>query len=234
MLRYIEYNREERNLCAHLFRLLLEDQPNWGPLQEFLGVKSVTNPQIYCEVALIRDAYHVRKPDIQSYIEQLCQVLARQNSIDSYTEYASLPIEFRDCMKTNPKQLYYKLREAGLLKSKADTIVYGSLQAMFNAKPDLVICTGSELFVYEAKLSLDFDQEQLERTRKIAEVWSEVLYPDLGFDRPPQVNIRKLGLDRYNPDISWEKVYEMAKNHWNEGDLSVRVFFHIDTLAKLG
>ena len=37
-LNYQKYNREERDICAHLFRLLLDDQENWQPLKEFLGV----------------------------------------------------------------------------------------------------------------------------------------------------------------------------------------------------
>ena len=60
-LDYTTYNREERDICAHLFRLLLEDQPNWGPLCQFLGVEAVANPRVYCEVALVRDAYMKRK-----------------------------------------------------------------------------------------------------------------------------------------------------------------------------
>ena len=39
---YLEYNREERDLCAHLFRLLLEDQPHWGPLRKFLGMEAIS------------------------------------------------------------------------------------------------------------------------------------------------------------------------------------------------
>lgn len=144
-MNYLEYNREERDICAHLFRLLLEDQPYWGPLKEFLGAIKASDPRIYCEVALIRDAYHAQKPNTQQFLDDLCELIARQNQIESYTHFADLPDSIKDPSQTHPKQIRFKLRDMGRLKSVSDQLVYGSLQGMFNAKPDLVVCSGSDL-----------------------------------------------------------------------------------------
>ena len=50
--------------------------------------------------------------------------------------------------------------------------------------------------VYEAKYTLGFDEAQLVRTRRIAEVWAELLYEDLGFSDTATVHVRTLGLGR--------------------------------------
>lgn len=84
---FTNYNRQERDICAHLFRLLLEDQPNWGPLCQFLGVEAVVNPRVYCEVALIRDAYHARKPDSAEFMTELVELVAQQEQVANHTPF---------------------------------------------------------------------------------------------------------------------------------------------------
>lgn len=222
-MNYLEYNREERDICAHLFRLLLEDQPNWGPLKEFIGATQASDPRIYCEVALIRDAYHARKPNAQQFMDDLCELIARQNQIESYTHFADLPDSIKDPSQTHPKQIRFKLRDMWRLNSVSDQVVYGSLQGMFNAKPDLVVCIGSDLVVYEAKYTSAFEAEQMQRTKHIGEVWATLLYTDLGFESKPTVSVRTLGMASASPDISWERVYEIAVKHWGEADFSVAV-----------
>jgi hypothetical protein len=224
MMEYIRYNREERDICAHLFRLLLEDQPEWGPLKEFLGKETIDNPRIFCEAAILRDAYYERKPHISQFISDVCDIIAQQNEIKTYRTFSELPEEFRNPNKTHPKQIKFKMKNCGKELSEADRTVYGSLQAMFNAKPDLVICEGNNLYVYEAKYTLGFDQEQLKRTEEIAEVWKKILFRDLGFKEEPDIQIRKLGLDMFRPNISWEKILEIARKCWGEADFSVKVF----------
>ena len=225
-MNYLEYNREERDICAHLFRLLLDDQKNWGPLKEFIGTRQVSKPRIYCEVALIRDAYRERKQqpdDIHQFMNNLCDLIARQNKVKSYTLFMNLPGNIKNPQKTHPRQIRSKLIGMGLLKSEGDQVVYGNLQAMFNAKPDLVVCNGPDLVVYEAKYKSGFGNEQMERTKKIGCVWKKLLYRDLGFATEPSLSVRKLGMASQQPDIAWEKVYDIAVNHWGENDFSVAV-----------
>lgn len=222
-MEYINYNREERDLCAHLFRLLLENQPDWVPLKAFLKIESVTSPRIFCEAALIRDAYFARKPNIDQFISDVCEIIAQQEKVVSYTHFRDLSEEIRNPEKTHPKQIKMKLNDGNKELSTEDKRVYGSLQAMFNAKPDLVICEGKTLYVFEAKYTLDFEPTQLNRTRQIAEVWQKVLYRDLSFSEMPEIQIKTLGLAKFSPDISWETVLDIAKNWWGENDFSIRV-----------
>lgn len=229
-MEYIIYNREERDLCAHLFRLLLDDQPNWGPLKEFLKKDIVENPRIFCEVALIRDAYHERKPEIKTFMTSLCSLIAQQNQITSYTEFDKLPEELQDPSLTHPKQIAYKMKNKSFDIKKDDLTIYGSIQGMFNAKPDLVICEGNNLFTYEAKYTLDFDQAQLNRTIEITEVWQKLLYRDLGFNIEPEFQVRTLGLKKYKPNVSWEEVYNIAVQFWDQNDFSTMVFSKVLSL----
>jgi hypothetical protein len=53
----------------------------------------------------------------------------------------------------------------------------------------------------------------------------------LGFDAPPKVEVRRLGLQRYDPDVSWEQVYQIALAHWGESDFSTRVFSKVFSVA---
>lgn len=224
-MRYINYNREERDLCAHLFRLLLEDQPQWGPLSDFIGEEVGGNLQIYSEVALIRDAYFARKrndDELRAFMDQLVQLIALQNKIKDHTPFSKLSEDLNNSGNTNPKQIRYKMKEKGIV-SKSDEIVYGSLQAIFNAKPDLAIFTNSKLFVYEAKYTLEFNESQMKRTNEIAELWSQLLFKDLGFDKSPEFEVRKLGLEKFNPDVSWKAVYQIAKKYWSDSDFSMKV-----------
>ena len=95
MPHYTDYNREERNICAHLFRLLLDDQPNWGPLADFidkigLSFKDLPNPRVFCEVALLRDAYFARKPDTEDFMIQVCDEIAKIQGVTEYTRFNEL------------------------------------------------------------------------------------------------------------------------------------------------
>ena len=229
-MEYIKYNREERDLCAHLFRLLLDDQPNWGPLKDFLKKDTVNNPRIFCEAALIRDAYHARKPKIKNFMISLCNFIVQQNEITNYTEFDKLQEELQNPSLTHPKQIAYKIKKGGFQHKEDDLKLYGTLQAMFNAKPDLVICEGSNLYIYEAKYTLNFDPVQLERTEEIGKVWQKLLYGDIGFNTEPKLYVRKLGLKKYEPDAAWEDVFNIAVKVWGQDDFSTKVFskvFHI-------
>ena len=222
-MKYIEYNREERDLCAHLFRLLLEDQPNWRPLKDFLGITDIENPRIFCEVALFRDAYFARKPDVGDFIEGVCREIARQNGISDFTKFHQLPDQIVNPEKTHPRQIRYKLKKMKREISHNDRVVYGSLQGMFNAKPDILICYNNQLIIYEAKYTLNFAEEQLNRTKQIGEIWAKLLYKDLDFSSVPVLQTKTIGLEKFRPDTSWEEIYNIARNYWREDDFSLKV-----------
>lgn len=222
-MKYIEYNREERDICAHLFRLLLEDQPKWGPLKDFLGLTKIENPRIFCEVALLRDAYFVRKPDVIDFIDRVCEEIARQNGIVEFTRFHQLPDEVKNPRRTHPRQIRHKLKKLGQEITGNDNVVYGALQGMFNAKPDMIICHDNQLTIYEAKYTLNFEEEQLNRTKQIGEIWSKLLYKDLDFSTNPIYQVKTIGLEKYDPDVSWERIYRIARKYWQENDFSLKV-----------
>ena len=71
---------------------------------------------------------------------------------------------------------------------------------------------------------MGFDEEQLTRTQKIGEVWKKLLYKDLEFDKQPKVEVLKLGLEKYKPDVSWTDVLEMANS--NISNYLFLIFFY--------
>jgi len=215
---YDRYNREERYICAHLFRLLHEPVGDYLALRRFIGDTSkVVGFRIFVEVALIRDAYHERRSNPSEFMDALVRIVADQENIRAYRTYSQLPVDLCTPHLTHPRQI----REKGAkCLTKDEMRVYGSVQGMFNAKPDLVVCVGHKLFVYEAKLTLGFDNEQFMRTKHIAEIWAKLLHHDLGFECMPAVQVRTLGLAKCKPDISWEFVKQTAEKVYPADDRS--------------
>jgi hypothetical protein len=222
-LYYDHYNREERYLCAHLFRLLHEPNDNYRALRLFVGDEvKIDGFRIFAEVALIRDAYYVRRKNPSAFMDELVRRIAEQAGIeDGYLLYSALPENLRTPKLTHPRQIMQK--GADRLNDKEKQI-YRTVQEMFHAKPDLVICAGRDLLVYEAKLTQKDDKNQFARTNKIAQVWAQLLHHDLGFDSVPNVRVLKLGLAKSEPkpDVSWEFVKKIAEEMYPENDRSRR------------
>lgn len=227
---YDHHNREERYICAHLFRMLHEPTGDYLALRRFLGdIPSVVSFRIYTEVALIRDAYHIRRQSAFEFMDPLVQLSAEQEGADSFRLYSQLePKELRMPHKTHPGQI---LKKGYASLTETEHKVYGAIQGMFNAKPDLAICLSDRLFVFEAKWTLGFDALQMKRTRNIAQVWSTLLYKDLGFDAVPVTTVLTLGLERFRPDISWESVAQIAREIYPENDRSRIAFENAIILA---
>lgn len=229
---YDLYNREERYYCAHLFRLLHEWISHTGHHEKFvrflnksganIGQEYPGNIRIYLEVALIRDAYFVRKPnvkDLMDWMDKLTKQIAEQENkdwdSDSFRLYSLLLQLLRYLKQTHPRDIYRKAKDD---LSKVERVVYCKLRGMFNAKPDLVVITNRQIIVYEAKLTQKFNRGQLERMRKIAEVWRKLLYRDLGFQKPPEVIMAKIGPCKLCPEISWEQLSLMAQETYEIND----------------
>ncbi|MBN1820756.1 MAG: hypothetical protein JW833_08565 [Prolixibacteraceae bacterium] len=237
MIKYDSYNREERAICAHLFRLLHEnlDKKRNSPLGKFLNYLSESNlifrngqpnlndlkfenVSIYCEASIIRDAYHNRKPDVFQLMDSITKKVMEHEKISDCRLFSKLPDELNNYLNTHPKQIRQKAERLNIPLSQNEKIVYGAIQGMFNAKPDLVILIDNIMLVCEAKLTQDFDSIQIKRTWNISQVWAEVLYEDLGFTKPPVYTVFKLGANLFNPDINWTNCNEIAKSQYNEND----------------
>ena len=223
---YQKYNREERNLCAHLFRLLHEPVDDHRALRLFLNCEHIDSFALYCEVALIRDAYHARKPHVKDFLDNMLKLIGVQKNCSDFRLYSQLPHPLNDPQLTHPGQIRQKAKTSHIELSKCEDKVYGSLQAMFNAKPDLAVCLPDKIIIYEAKFTLGFDEEQIARTKNIGKIWSQLLYKDLGYDHPAPVEVKTLGLDKFNPEISWSKILEIAQKIYPNFDKSLLAFTH--------
>lgn len=240
MPEYDAYNREERAICSHLFRLLHKnlDIKDKSPLGQFLNILfqqeltfengtptteilNFDNVAIYCEMAMIRDAYFSKKnnvDELKDFMDNLTKLIMHQEGVTSCRLYSQLPEPLNNIAKTHPKQIRRKAEQVKIDLSENEKSVYGAMQGMFNAKPDLVITIDNLLLVCEAKFTEKFDQEQLERTWNIAEVWSTLLYKDLGFNEPPTFTVFKLGALKNDPHICWCDIYEIADGTYPEHD----------------
>jgi hypothetical protein len=221
-MNYDNYNREERYLCAHLFRLLHEPKDNHWALRSFIGhSEPFSDVRLYCEVALIRDSYFVRKPAAQQFMDNLVRLVMQQEGVARCRLYSELPDALGDPRKTHPRDIHRKGIDA---LSQQEQRVFGAIRGMFNAKPDLAICFGSSMLVYEAKFTLGFTASQIQRTRQIAEVWAELLHHDLKFAEEPRFEVRTLGMSKHSPDASWEQVFRIAQKLYPPDDRSRLAF----------
>lgn len=237
MTNYDYYNREERAICAHLFRLLHERlmEKESSPIGQFLKVLSTSdfvyrngtvdfnalnynNVAIYCEASIIRDAYQNKKPNVNEFMDQLTKLLMKQEGVTDCRLYSQLPEPLNNVSSTHPKQIRQKADSKGVKLTDGESKVFGSMQGMFNAKPDLVITIDNLLLVCEAKHTEQFDEEQLKRTWNITEVWSEILYDDLGFSEPPVYSVFKLGASKYKPHVSWSDISKIADLTYSDDD----------------
>lgn len=232
---YDAYNREERALCAHLFRLLhegLATHPETSPLARLLerararglawpsassSFEVTRDAVILTEVALIRDAYHHRKPHHVTFMDELVELVRAQENAPACRSYSALPSSLSDHRLTHPKQIARKGRDLGLL-TLDELRVYGAVQGMFNAKPDLAIALPGGFIVFEAKFTERFDAAQLARTRRIAEVWAKHLATDLGYTESPQFTVARLGQAGCGAELTWTDVLEVARETHGERD----------------
>lgn len=98
-LDYDRFNREERALCAHLFRPLREGlatNPEAGPFRAVVNLLDsrrlqfsgppvslreapVAAASILCKVALIRDAYEFRRHEPHDFMKDLVAIVAERD-----------------------------------------------------------------------------------------------------------------------------------------------------------
>ncbi|GHT21733.1 hypothetical protein AGMMS4957_10910 [Bacteroidia bacterium] len=253
MTNYDFYNREERAICSHLFRLLHEhiEKKADSPLAQFLkivfehdivfknGHKNFADLNfdriaIYCEVSLLRDAYQNRKPHINSFMDNLTRLIMNQENIQKCRLFTELPKPLNDIKVTHPNQIIRKANSEHIELSNSENIVYASMQGMFNAKPDLVLIIDDILLVCEAKFTERFDEKQFKRTLNIAEIWSTLLYEDLGFKQPPIYSIFKLGASYFKPEINWTEVIKIAEKTYRENDRTrIAIKAGVELLRKM-
>jgi len=151
-------------------------------------------------------------------MDDLSKFVARQLGINDFSLYSHLPFLLSGAVKIHPKQIKQKADQEKIALTMNEVKLYGYIQAIFNAKPDLAIVIDDYLIVFEAKLTIGFHEVQLNRTRNITEIWANLLYSELGFDNIPSFAIIELGLKRSGPDLSWEELFDVVKSVYTESD----------------
>ncbi len=248
MSNYDKYNREERAICAHLFRLLHErlDLKEKSPLGQFLNKLKLQNQKInltdlhyenigiFCEVAIIRDAFQNFKPTVNPFMDDLTKLIMQQEKIQNCRLYSQLPEILSNPKQTHPKQIRQKATSEGIQITENEGQVFRAMQGMFNAKPDLVITIDNKLLVFEVKFTQAFDKIQLKRTENVTKVWATLLYKDFGFKKQPEYSIIKLGAKKiepyFEPYINWSDILQIAQETYGKYD---RTLIALDNGVKL-
>lgn len=248
---YDIFNREERYYCMHLFRLLHEnlELKYSSPLGRLLNLLSRRNlefrngkanlsdlkfeePAIYSEVAFIRDTYHYRKPHVDIIMDPMTKLVARQESIYDFRSYSELPAPLNDPRKVHPGKLRQYARENNIQLTEDEMQLYGSIQGIFNAKPDFLIKVDNLLLVCEAKLTQTFEKQQLIRTLNIAQLWAELFYQDFGFNKPPVYTLFTIGSKRYSADITWTELMLISMKTYGPRDRTNTAFIHASSSSE--
>lgn len=219
--------REERHFCNHLFRLLCyrkEDGGEESGLGRFLSltglplninVNTITDAEVYTEVAVFRDYYHHLQSEsrnkflidlYEAFLPSIkCQYRER---IDSPTPIAD---ELKRLRGIHPNEFSQHLTD-----TEDNRLFYREFSALFNAKPDfLLICDGHMIWI-EVKFWEAFDLKQLQRTKNIAELCSLELFKPLFYKQ--KGHVFKLGTQRHvhsrncSNFIDWACVSEIAKD----------------------
>lgn len=246
MTGYDAYNREERAMCAHLFRLLHEglDRKEHSPLADFLGRLGITpatfdQVAIYAEAAMIRDAYLHRKHlssgsrinYVTPFMDEMVKLLAEIEGMPGYVLYSQLPRPLNLLGSIHPRQIYDRMNSKKKLTpprtfTPDEKHIYRVMKDVFLAKPDLAITVDASLIIIEAGLAIPVSEVRLTLMQKVARIWAELLYPDLGFEEPPYWKV--CSLSRYiqgaadsTPDLTWQDVYEIARETYPSTDRTV-------------
>ena len=227
-MQYDEYNREERYICAHLFRLLHQwssPEDDGDKLAQFMrrsGVETdATESQtvtIFTEVSLINDAYFIRKSEVASFMDELVSMVATQQGIVEFRSHSELPEVLRSPKETHPEKIRHKAKAEGIDLTAEEDVLYKAIQAMFKARPDFAITSQNSLVAYEAKYTQPFDAKQISRTEDIAEIWAKLLYADLGFAKQPTLFVATIGPRKLKPQISWEWLHDQAMDTYPPED----------------
>ena len=141
MTKYDRYNREERTICAHLFRLLHESLENtvdspFGKLIKLILERNVSFSQwtetsnqldfknigIYTEVAIIRDYFNKTKSDPNTFMNKLVTLVMRQEEVTNDCRlYSSLGEPLNNPKKTHPKQIRQKATDQRIPLTKDES-----------------------------------------------------------------------------------------------------------------
>ena len=147
---YDNYNREERALCAHLFRLLqnsIHSDPELNFFERFLANVAPDNGGLRRDIDKL-SGDDLRKARVYVEVALMRDVVAQEKICESQLA--------RYCDESCPPERRW---------SKPQQII--------SVKPDLAIVLPNLLLVVEVKFTSPFTPKQLKRTECLVEVWRE-------------------------------------------------------------
>jgi hypothetical protein len=202
---YEACNREERAICAHLFRLLLNSQHKesepcfFVTFLRLFADSGLPDPAVAAALQAA-DTGQVRKAGVYAEVALIRDVYAADG-----TPFGALTAFCRRHNEKNP----------GLQWSE---------RQLLSVKPDLAIVVGGVLLVIEAKFTLGFDKEQLARTASLVSAWRCLGAPmrALGLAEDAPACVAKLGGLCDGPHVAWEAVADAAVASFGEEDPSVK------------
>lgn len=208
MTEYDRYNREERALCAHLFRLLhegLATDPRDSYLRRIVDKCELEDKELEAWMCIRESAYCMRSARIY------CEVALLRD--------AAYPEEQR---RLRLDRLRDRMEELNRNAERANKNKRWNFHGLLSAKPDLAIAFPNLLLVFEAKFTMGFDGEQLARTNDVVSLWKDPtvtcsghpLWSDLGLsggaDTPSAV--LKLGSSTRRPHLSWQHILNVMND----------------------
>jgi hypothetical protein len=156
---YYTFNREERNLAAILYHLLLTGEENLEKFLELVGQGpewKLSDCEVYYEYAWLRDTWHMmdkekRREWVEAHLPKGIKPPSAVNDLRSWNEFFGL---------TKKPSSVFVQSPANWVLSRVSRRVQGDdfrdlalLKWAFNIKPDLVIITGDKRAVcIEAKV----------------------------------------------------------------------------------
>lgn len=243
---YDRYNREERALCSHLFRLLHEPAPAAElepPIAQFARLLTdnqetewIGNPnpspntdwqqaRMYSEVALLRDAYKDRltRSEHNEFMDQIVAEVSRIENVNDCISWSELMAQ-QTKGHIHPRRVLNTLKNRDLSSLiDGSQAVYCTIQSMFNSKPDMALTFNGHLVLIEAKFTQKRNDKQIALSKKTVRVWASILYEDLGFAEPPKAYaVATLGA--HKGDITWSDVANIADQYYSENDISRQAF----------
>ena len=94
-------------------------------------------------------------------MDNLTRLIMKQENVTDCRLYSQLPELLNNIKNTHPKQIRQKATANNIVLNEGESKVYGAMQGMFNAKPDLVITIDNLLLVVKQSIQESFDEEQL-------------------------------------------------------------------------
>jgi len=195
---YYTFCREEQNVVALLYSLLLNNSSNLKMFLEFLKIKTTkintANSELYFEYAYVRDLWHqftsknikqriknndTKRNFILSYINskkiKIDNTIKNNSSIEEFNNYFGCRAKSKEHIESPSNWSVLKIKENiyDNFNEKKDFIELCKFKWSFNIKPDLIIKLDmNRVICIEAKL--ESNESSYPSNSKEKNIWDEI------------------------------------------------------------